>query len=431
MDEVAGKSIVTSPSFRRYVVFMLVLVTVVGYVDRQLMTILLEPIRHDLKLSDTQMGLLTGTFFSLFYVVSGIPIARLSDVGNRRAIIAICTAAYSLATGVCGLAQSFWQFATARMFVALGEAGTVPAGSSMIADIFPANQRVRIFALISCGSALGIGLGIYLGGVLNLLLGWRMVFVVVGVPSFLIAMLFYFTVPEPLRPAIANGAVRPSTAAAMMSFMRLPTYWSTAIIAVFGGATSYAVLSWMPTFLIRVHGMSTRNVGIQMSSITVLGLIAGNLSTGLLTHKLSGKDVRWLPWISGGGLFCCVPLGLLCFFSETVGGSLVFFGAFMVVLGFYAPPLYTIAVGLVESHSRALVSSTVPICFSIGGALGPFFVGVMNDRLKPSYGDGAIRYSMAASLVFLLIASVASLVAATYIRGEYRAREAIPGAVHA
>jgi MFS family permease len=164
MGEVAGKSVVTSPSFRRYVVFMLVLVTVVGYVDRQLMTILLEPIRHDLKLSDTQMGLLTGTFFSLFYVVSGIPIARFSDVGNRRAIIAICTAAYSLATGVCGLAQSFWQFATARMFVALGEAGTVPAGSSMIADIFPANQRVRIFALLACGSALGIGLGIYLGG---------------------------------------------------------------------------------------------------------------------------------------------------------------------------------------------------------------------------------------------------------------------------
>jgi predicted MFS family arabinose efflux permease len=420
VEEVSGVSRVSSTRIGQYVVLMLVIVNIVGYVDRQLMTILLESIRHDLKLTDTQMGLLTGTFFSAFYVVSGLPLARLSDISNRKRIIAICMAAYSLATGMCGLVHSFWQFATARMFVALGEAGSAPASSSLIADMFPPNRRARIFALMSCGSAIGIGIGIFLGGVLNELLGWRKVFIVVGIPSFLVSLLFYFSVAEPVRPSMSSGAKKTSIGQSMLSFMKLPTYWALAVVAVFGSATSYAVLSWMPTFLIRVHGMSTRDVGIQMSGATVLGLLIGNLSTGFVTHWLGAKDVRWLAWVAGAGLLCCVPLGFLSFFSDSTAGSLMFFFFFMVMLGFYVPPLYTMAVGLVDTHSRALVASTIPICFSVGGGLGPFFVGFMNDRLTPAYGVGAIRYSMTWSLAGLVLGAAAALVVGRFVKDEYR-----------
>jgi predicted MFS family arabinose efflux permease len=431
VGEVAGESRVSpSARFRRYIVFMLVVVTVVSYVDRQLLTILLEPIRHDLKFTDTQMGLLTGTFFSAFYVVSGIPLARLSDVGSRRTIIAVCMAAYGLATGVCGLVQSFWQFASARMFVALGEGGSVPAGSSLIADIFPPSQRVRIFSLISCGSAIGIALGIYLGGVLNEFLGWRKVFVVIGVPSFLIAVLFYFSVPEPVRPAVFVGEDRLSVTQAMLTFMRLPTYWAIVLVAIFGGSTAYAIFSWMPTFLIRVHGMSTRDVGIRLSATIVLGLLTGNLTTGMLTHWLGAKDVRWLAWIPAAGLLCCVPLGVLSFFSSSATEALIFFGILMVMLGFYTPPLYTIAVGLVDTRSRALASSTIPIYFSIGGALGPFLVGFMNDALTPAYGIRAIRYSLTGVLAGFVVGAIAALAAAHFIRGEYRSGELTVEALH-
>jgi predicted MFS family arabinose efflux permease len=418
--EVGGVSRVSSTRIGQYVVLMLVMVNIVGYVDRQLMTILLESIRHDLKLSDTQMGLLTGTFFSLFYVVAGLPLARLSDISSRKRIIAICMAAYSVATGMCGLVHSFWQFATARMFVALGEAGSAPASSSLIADMFPPNRRARIFALMSCGSAIGIGIGIYLGGVLNELMGWRKVFIVVGIPSFLISVLFYFSVPEPVRPSLSNGAKQPSITQSLLSFMKLPTYWALVVVAVFGSATSYAVLSWMPTFLIRVHGMSTRDVGIQMSGATVLGLLIGNLSTGFVSHWLGAKDVRWLAWVAAAGLLCCVPLGCLSFFSGSSSRSLMFFFFFMVMLGFYVPPLYTMAVGLVDTHSRALVASTMPICFSVGGALGPFFVGFLNDRLTSEYGVAAIRYSMTWSLAGLVLGAAAALVVGRFVKGEYR-----------
>jgi predicted MFS family arabinose efflux permease len=402
---------------------MLMMVTVVSYVDRQLLTILLEPIRHDLKLTDTQMGLLTGTFFSAFYVVSGIPLARLSDVGSRRTIIAICMAAYGLATGVCGLVQSFWQFAVARMFVALGEGGSTPAGSSIIADIFPPSQRVRIFALMSCGSAIGIGLGIYLGGVLNEFLGWRKVFVVIGVPSVLIALFFYFSVPEPARPSVLVVEDRLSVTQAMLTFMKLPTYWAVALIAILSGASAYAVLSWAPTLFIRVYGLSTRDVGIRLSATIVSGLLVGNLSTGMLTHWLGAKDVRWLAWFPAAGMLCCVPFGALSFFSESATGALIFFGILMVMQGTFTPPIYTIAVGLVDTRSRALVASTIPIYFSVGGALGPFLVGLMNDALKPTYGALAIRYSMTAVLMGFVLAVVAAMVGAHFIRKEYRSGE--------
>jgi MFS transporter, Spinster family, sphingosine-1-phosphate transporter len=223
-----------------------------------------------------------------------------------------------------------------------------------------------------------------------------------------------------VRPSLWNGSKQPSITQSLLSFMKLPTYWALVAVAVFGSATSYAVLSWMPTFLIRVHGMSTRDVGIQMSGATVLGLLIGNLSTGFVSHWLGAKDVRWLAWVAGAGLLCCVPLGCLSFFSGTSSGSLMFFFFFMVMLGFYVPPLYTMAVGLVDTHSRALVASTMPICFSVGGALGPLFVGFLNDRLTPEYGVAAIRYSMTWSLAGLVLGAAAALVVGRFVKGEYR-----------
>lgn len=422
LTEQAGLSPI-STAMRRYVVTVLVVTAVVAYIDRQVISILLESIKMDLHLNDTQIGLLTGLFFSGLFIVAGVPLARLSDRGNRKTIISICLAGWSLATMLCGMAQNYVQIALSRSLVAIGEAGSAPASSSIIADLFRPLERSRIFALISCGSAIGIAFGIYAGGTLNEILGWRMVFIVLGVPGLLVALIIYFTVPEPVRPPSPVGETKLSLLDSAKEFVNLASYRALIVIAIFASISAYAVLAWFPAFLIRVHGMSTGEIGLKMGTATVVGLITGNLLCGAITHRFGKIDVRWLVWTVGVGLAACVPLGVAMLLVESTTASLLTFTAFMIFLGFWAPPVTTIAVGLVGTQSRALIASTIPLYQAIGAAVGPGIVGMMNDQLTPAYGEQAIRYSLVISLVGCLVAACVALIVGRYVARDYRTGE--------
>lgn len=421
MEVMGGSRFEKHPWLKYYVLGLLFAAGVISYIDRKIIAVLLEGIKADLDLTDTQMGLLAGVFFSASYIVAGVPLARLSDSGNRRGIIAACMAVWSAATALCGLATSYVQLAVARMFVGVGEAGSAPASFSLLADLFPPHQRAQVFSVISCGSAVGLAFGFYLAGTLSEVLGWRMVFIVVGLPGLFFAALIWLTVPEPARPITdAHSEKKLSLFESLRALVQLTTYRWVMLVLILASTTAYAVLAWMPTFLIRVHNLSTGEIGLKMGAAVALGLLLGNLSSGALADRLGRRDTRWLIWVAGYGILACVPFGLLSFFWPNANGSLFFLGFYMYFMGFWSPPLVTVAVGLVDTRSRALAASTIPIMQAIGGALGPLLVGAVNDQLAPTHGPDAIRYSLAAALGACLIGGVCALLAGKPLVREYR-----------
>jgi predicted MFS family arabinose efflux permease len=405
----------------RYTVLVLMLVAFISYVDRQVLSILIVPIEKDLRISDTQMGVLTGIFFSGFYALAGIPLARLSDNGNRRNMIGACIAFWSVATALCGSVQSFLQLATARAFVSVGEAGSAPASSSIVADIVSPRRRTRVYGLISAGNAAGLAFGVFLGGVLTHALGWRQVFLVVSLPGLLISLLIFLTVREPLRTGSLAREAGHGLLQTFKALWALPSYRALLALTVLASIGVFSVLGWMPTFLIRVHQMSHAEVGLKMGVAIMVGLLCGNISSGFVTDWLSTRDVRWLSWVSAIGLFAAFPFGMASLFWGTASGSVLLLGFFMFFQGFWAPPTVTLVVGLVDSRSRALASSTLTLVQAIGGAIGPFLVGALNDHLNASYGSQAIRYSLSVALLGCLLGSASAFVGARFVRRDYRA----------
>ena len=190
---------VFSPAARQYALSVLVVVYTFNFIDRQILSILLQPIKDELGLSDTALGLLTGFAFALFYATLGIPIARYADRGNRRNLIALALAIWSGMTALSGLAQNFWQLLAARIGVGVGEAGCSPPAHSMISDYFPAERRATALGIYSLGIPVGILFGFLAGGWLNEFFGWRVAFFVVGIPGLLLAVLVRFSLREPPR----------------------------------------------------------------------------------------------------------------------------------------------------------------------------------------------------------------------------------------
>nr|WP_254447819.1 MFS transporter [Sphingomonas sp. ID1715] len=186
-------------SRRTLTLFLLTLTYFFSYMDRQILSILLEPIRADLKLSDTQLGLLTGLAFAVFYATLGIPVARLADRGNRRNIVAISLAVWSLFTALCGLAQNYVQLLLARIGVGVGEAGSSPPSHSMIADLYPPDRRAGAMAVYTSGVVLGGGFGTMIGGYLAHEYGWRLAIMAVGLPGLALAIIVRLFVVEPPR----------------------------------------------------------------------------------------------------------------------------------------------------------------------------------------------------------------------------------------
>ncbi|MBT3563570.1 MAG: MFS transporter, partial [Gammaproteobacteria bacterium] len=276
MSEVSSKPqsrITTAPWYRWYALGILVLVFTSSHVDRQIMGILLEPIKHDLGASDTQMGFLIGLTFALFYATLGMPIAMLADRGNRRNIIALAITIWSGMTAVCGFAQSFLQLVVARIGVGIGEAGSSPPSHSMISDMFPLKQRGTAMGIYAIGVNLGLLIAYLAGGWMSENWGWRTTFIVVGLPGLAIALLVRFTVAEPERGGSDQlDGLAPKAQAPAPPFLSVVKYmWSTPATrhAVFGsslaGFVGYGMVLWLPAFFVRSHGLSQTEVGFTLA----------------------------------------------------------------------------------------------------------------------------------------------------------------------
>ena len=399
-----GNSIVTS-GYRNYVLLMLTLVYVFNFIDRQILVILQESIKKELLLSDTQLGLLSGLSFALFYVILGIPIARLADRSNRRNVVAIAVVAWSAMTALCGLAQNYLQLVLARIGVGVGEAGCSPPAHSMISDYFSENQRATALSIYSMGIYIGILFGFSLGGWLDANYGWRIAFLALGLPGVAFAIFFFFTVKEPVRNVTTDPSKSLSFWQVTKFLLAKRAFIYLAFAAGLHSFGTYALGNWLPSFLERLHGMSKQDIGLYAGLILGVAGASGTLLGGYLADKLGKKDKKWYVKVSAFGAIVAIPFLLLYYFhSSTVVALAALFIAYTSVSVFLGPSI-AITHSLVPANMRAFASAVLFLVLNlIGLGLGPLFVGAISDWLAPYYGVESLRIALASTLLVSLIA---------------------------
>lgn len=347
-----------SYAYRWYMVSIFTLAYIFSFIDRQILSLLVEPISSDLQIDDAQFGLLMGAAFSLFYATMGVPIARLSDSMNRPLILSIGIAIWSICTAACGLAGSFWQMFLARMGVGAGEGSLAPTVYSMIADSFPEEKLGRAYGVYSSGSMIGLGLAMLVGGAvahfaaaagpLSLpLIGavkpWQLTFMVVGLPGFLVALLIITTIRDPERKGLITGpdGLAEKTSLSATSRFILRGHPKTFFAFFFGnalvGLSAFTVWLWSPAYYQRVFDLDASTVGILLGSIFIVVNVAGSLCAGFLCDWLASKGHLDAPLRAGilGSIGCFVPLMVLPFTPTLITSVLVFlpaafFSAFVV-----------------------------------------------------------------------------------------------------
>ncbi|MGE0826947.1 MAG: spinster family MFS transporter [Candidatus Binatia bacterium] len=378
-----------------YVLGVLFVVYIFNFIDRQILAILLQPIKEDLQISDTALGFLTGFAFAVFYTFAGLPLARIADRWVRRSLIAISLATWSLMTAASGLARGFGDLALARIGVGIGEAGATPPAHSLISDYFPPEKRATALAVYASGIYVGVGLGFFLGGWINDHYGWRMAFFVVGLPGVLMALIVRFTVREPIRGMSERSAVPLQTYTireACRFLVTLPAARNIGLAGGFHAFAAYGLGAWIPAFFVRVHNMTPGELGQWISWIVALGGIIGAFTGGWIADRWVLGNPRARPYVGMIGCLLSIPfivgsllitnpyLALLSYLPATIFGTL-WLGPSGAIVQDVSPP-----------SMRAVASAVfLFIVTIIGLGAGPQTVGILNDLIGT---PDAVRYSL-------------------------------------
>ena len=392
---------------RRYTLFVLVLVFTSSHVDRQIMGILGQPIKESLLISDTQLGLLTGIMFALFYATLGMPMAMWADRHNRRNLISFSVFLWSLMTALCGAAANFMQLLLFRIGVGVGEAGSNPPSHSMIADLYPPERRSTAMAIFGTGINWGILLGFLIGGWINEWFGWRTAFVVVGLPGILLAILVRLTVKEPHRGySEASQSIKPPPAFwAVVKFI-----WHNRVLrhVVIAGAlisfTGYASVIWIPIYLVRIHDMGTGEVGTYLALLIGVGGAIGIYAGGRLADHLSGRfGQHWLPWIIALANLIVLPLLYLAFTAKIPMGAIIAYAIPAALGTLYVAPGFALIQNQTPIEMRSVAAAiNLFITNIIGLGIGPFSVGFFSDYFSTAHGEDGLRYGLMTTLVVIV-----------------------------
>jgi predicted MFS family arabinose efflux permease len=412
-----------SKRYKGYVLLILTGVYTFNFIDRQILVILQESIKGELGLSDTQLGLLTGLSFALFYVSLGIPIARLADRSNRRNIVSASLAVWSLMTAVSGFAQNFVQLLLARIGVGIGEAGGSPPAHSIISDYFPAEQRGTALSIYSMGIYFGILLGYIGGGMLDEYVGWRYALMILGLPGIIYALVLLFTVKEPPRGLsdnkIEEEAPDESFGDVLKVLLSKKTFVFLALACGIHTIGNYGVGNFFAPFLARIHGMTAGEIGTWMGLSAGIGGMAGTFLGGFLGDKLAKIDIRWYIWLAViAELVNFIPHAGAIFLSNT---SLVLFFYFIsaFLTAIYLGPCLAVTHSLVDAHKRALASAILFLVLNlIGLGGGPLLVGAISDYLSVDYGAESLRYAFCVTFFTGAIALFLFYMASTYYPQE-------------
>ena len=395
---------------RRYTLFMLVVVFTSSHVDRQIMGILGQPIKESLQISDTQLGLLTGIMFAAFYATLGMPMAMWADRHNRRNLISFSVFLWSLMTALCAAATNFVQLLLMRIGVGVGEAGSNPPSHSMIADLYPPQNRSTAMAIFGTGVNWGILIGFLVGGWINEWYGWRVAFLVVGLPGILIALLVRFTVKEPPR-GYSESLVQEVAPPPFLSVVRY--MWGNPIlrnVVVAGTLTAfagYASVIWVPIYLVRIHELGTGEAGTYLALTIGVGGAIGIYLGGLLADYLGRiYGEHWLGWIVTIAGLLSVPFMYLCFFAATPEIAILVYS----IPAFVGTVYVACSFALIQNHTPLEMRSVCAainlfIMNIIGLGLGPFTIGLFSDLFSASMGGDGLRYALLVTLVAITLGS--------------------------
>ncbi|NVJ97429.1 MAG: MFS transporter [Alphaproteobacteria bacterium] len=392
-----------SKNARYYALFILTIVYAFNFIDRQILVILQEAIKKDLGLSDTQLGLLSGFSFAIFYTVLGLPIARLADRHNRRTIIAIALTVWSGMTALSGMAQNYIQLLLARMGVGVGEAGGSPPAHSMISDMFAANRRSTALAVYSAGLYLGIFIGYASGGYLQEAYNWRTTFLMVGIPGIILAVILQLTVKEPLR-GMQAGEKPYSIMDTLRFLIKLRSFPFIAFGCAMSAFVSYGTSNFMPSFMVRYHGINPSEIGLMLGAITGIGGMIGTFLGGSLTDRFGEKDPRWYLWLPGLTAVTAIPLALVAYHVQD---KYVMLGTYFIVVilsTLYLAPSIAVTHRLVNPRMRAMSSAVLFFVLNlIGLGLGPVVVGAISDFELARTGEDGLRTALTIGTCLALV----------------------------
>ncbi len=423
MAETATPSPVINPvstGYRRYALWVLLIIYTLNFLDRQVVNILAEPIKRDLGLADWQLGMMTGLAFAIFYTVLGIPIARLAETKNRPMIIGVSVAVWSGFTVLCGFTQNFWQLILARIGVGVGEAGCTPPAHSLITDYVPKEKRASAIAFYSIGTPLGTLVGMAMGGLVADAHGWRVAFMVAGAPGVLFALIAAFTLIEPRRQLAADIAARAASqisfAAALAVLATKKTFWLVALAASIKAFIGYGYAPFIASFFFRNHGPEIAQLaaGFGLKSAGFLGLALGLIGGtagvvgawlgGVLADRLGAKDLRAYVTVPAVASLVTIPIFITAVSLEAPMAAIGFLAINALLATLWYGPVYATAQSIVEPHMRATASAVLLLTINlIGLGIGPVAVGLLSDVLA---GPGGLGEAQGVRWALILSASL-------------------------
>lgn len=412
-----------SASNARYALGLLLLVYTFNFIDRIILGILVPPIKADLHLTDTQLGLLGGTAFALFYTALGVPIGWLADRFNRVWIMTVSLALWSAFAAASGLAQNFVQLFMARIGVGIGEAGGVAPAYSLISDYFPPARRARALAIYSFGIPIGSAAGLLFGGLIASRVNWRAAFIVVGALGLILAPLFRHAMREPVRggldaPAQSRRTPGPREVARLLAGK--VSFWTLSFGAATSSIMGYGALFWLPSFFVRSYHYSLVQVSCSYSALIFFGGVTGIWLGGWLADRLGGRSRSAYALVPAAAFLLSVPLYALGVLAPPSPWSLlIFLVPIALALAWLGPTICAIQ-HLVPPDMRALASAMFLFINNlIGLGLGTLLIGRLSDHFTVRYGSESLRYAILSGTGFYLISAVLFVVAARHLAREW------------
>jgi len=408
---------------RAYTLFILVVVYTFNFIDRQIVGILAVPIKADLGLTDTQLGLMGGLAFALFYTGLGIPVAMLADRFSRTWIMTAALTIWSAMTAASGLATNFWQLFAARLGVGVGEAGGVAPAYSLISDYFPPKQRARAMSVYSFGIPIGSAIGIVFGGVIASLINWRYAFFIVGLAGIIIAPIFRLTIKEPPRGQFdreRKDRSPPGLKTILRTLSRKPSFWLLSLGASCSSMMGYGVFFWLPSFFVRSYDLTLLNASLFYGAVLLVGGLAGIWAGGWLGDRFGHNQHAQYARIPAFAFLATVPFYVLAILSPTLTVSfLVLLVPTALGLAWLGPVISAIQ-HLVRPDMRATASAVFLFINNlIGIGLGTYAIGALSDTLQAQFGDDSLRYSILAGTGFYIMAAALFLLAARWLEQDW------------
>jgi MFS family permease len=409
-----------------YRTFVLILLTIVygfNFIDRQIVGILAPFIQEDLSLTNTELGLLIGLAFAIFYTTVAIPIAWLADRYNRVNILSIALATWSGFTALTGLATNFVQIGLARMGVGIGEAGGSPPSHSIISDMYPKEERASALGVYAMGIPIGVMAAYFvtaaLIGASSDEVNWREIFVFLGVSGILLAIIVKLVIREPVRGAMEfndqREIAKPPFVESLKTLLRIPAWWAMCFGIAFGSFVSYSKSAFHTKYLVTLDpSFDFQTLVIILGVINGITYAGGAFFGARLADKWGKRDIRAYGWLPAISITLCLPIGIAAWWSPTVEMNLIFTSFFLLFMGIYLGPSFAIAQTLAPIHMRAMSTALFFFILNmIGLGLGPSISGWMIDLYNANYGNvESIRYAMTVTSLMFIPSIISFLIVA-------------------